>query len=344
MRMRMHISSYTCHMHMSMPCPCARHAHATAASPPRTISQILNPLLPVALVAGQSVAARRLAASGVFCVDPKRIAICGKIKVAAFDKTGTLTKDGLDFAGVLVAAPDSSEEGEGGGGAGWAAPLMPFAPAACAPELLAALASCHSVSLLADDLVGLQLEVEILRATGWSLTEPHGAPPFVRGAAADGSQRVAILRRCEFDHVSMTMSVVARLADGGLRCFCKGAPEALAKRCALTLRTARLAIGHTYLGLPSGARAGVTRSLQPPVPSLRPFWNRCNHPATPPPTPPTVHPALPSLHHPLLPPHPTPPTHPPPGATRRHCPPTTLPSLRRTRCRAITSSASPPRT
>ena len=218
-----------------------------------TLSQILNPLLPVALVAGQSVAARRLAASGVFCVDPKRIAICGKIKVAAFDKTGTLTKDGLDFAGVLVAAPDSTEDegGGGGGGAGWAAPLMPFTPAACAPELLAALASCHSVSLLADDLVGLQLEVEILRATGWGLTEPHGAPPLVRGAAADGSQRVEILRRCEFDHVSMTMSVVARLADGGLRCFCKGAPEALAKRCdpaSLPADYAAVAAAHALQG------------------------------------------------------------------------------------------------
>ena len=264
MRMRMlHVHYMHMHMHcmdmdMGM-CTCMVHVHVTAASlsrtilphhlaPSRTISQILNPLLPVALVAGQSVAARRLAASGVFCVDPKRIAICGKIKVAAFDKTGTLTKDGLDFAGVLVADPDPAEgegEGEGGGSAGWAAPLMPFAPAACAPELLAALASCHSVSLLADDLVGLQLEVEILRATGWSLTEPHGAPPLVRGAAADGSQRVEILRRCEFDHVSMTMSVVARLADGGLRCFCKGAPEALAKRCALHLVRLGL-LGHTY--------------------------------------------------------------------------------------------------
>ena len=180
-------------------------------------------------------------------MDPKRIAICGKIKVAAFDKTGTLTKDGLDFAGVLVA----EGEGGGGGGAGWAAPLMPFAPAACAPELLAALASCHSVSLLADDLVGLQLEVEILRATGWGLTEPHGAPPLVRGAAADGSQRVEILRRCEFDHVSMTMSVVARLADGGLRCFCKGAPEALAKRCdpaSLPADYAAVAAAHALQG------------------------------------------------------------------------------------------------
>ena len=69
--------------------------------------------------------------------------------------------------------------------------------------------------------------------------------------AADGSQRVEILRRCEFDHVSMTMSVVARLADGGLRCFCKGAPEALAKRCdpaSLPADYAAIAAAHALQG------------------------------------------------------------------------------------------------
>ena len=73
----------------------------------------------------------------------------------------------------------------------------------------------------------------------------------MRGAAADGSQRVEILRRCEFDHVSMTMSVVARLADGGLRCFCKGAPEALAKRCdpaSLPADYAAIAAAHALQG------------------------------------------------------------------------------------------------
>ena len=56
---------------------------------------MLNPLLPVALIAGQSVAARRLMKHGVFCVDPKRIAVCGKIRLAAFDKTGTLTQNDM---------------------------------------------------------------------------------------------------------------------------------------------------------------------------------------------------------------------------------------------------------
>lgn len=37
---------------------------------------------------------------GIHCLNPKRIAIAGKIRVFLFDKTGTLTKDGLDMIGV----------------------------------------------------------------------------------------------------------------------------------------------------------------------------------------------------------------------------------------------------
>lgn len=46
-----------------------------------TVSQILSPLLPVALIAGQVQATVRLSEKGVFCINPTRIAIAGKIRV-----------------------------------------------------------------------------------------------------------------------------------------------------------------------------------------------------------------------------------------------------------------------
>ena len=103
--------------------------------------------------------------------------------------------------------------------------------------------------LLAGDLVGLQLEVEMLRATGWGLSEPDGAPPCVTPPVGGG--RVDILRRCDFDHVSMTMSVVVRMADGALRCYCKGAPEMVAPRCtkgSLPADCAEVAAAHALQG------------------------------------------------------------------------------------------------
>ena len=42
------------------------------------ISQLVSPLLPAALVVGQSVAARRLRQKNIFCVDLPRILMEGK--------------------------------------------------------------------------------------------------------------------------------------------------------------------------------------------------------------------------------------------------------------------------
>jgi len=42
------------------------------------ISQLISPLLPAALVVGQSVAAGRLRKKNIFCVDLPRILMAGK--------------------------------------------------------------------------------------------------------------------------------------------------------------------------------------------------------------------------------------------------------------------------
>ena len=54
-----------------------------------SVTQVVNPLLPISLIAGRSVALGRLGRGGVACVEPQRIPICGKVKLVCFDKTGT---------------------------------------------------------------------------------------------------------------------------------------------------------------------------------------------------------------------------------------------------------------
>ncbi len=48
--------------------------------------------------------------------------------------------------------------------------------------------------------------------------------------APDGS-RLTILRKFEFDQTRATSSVIVRDANGNVRVFCKGSPEAIATRC-----------------------------------------------------------------------------------------------------------------
>jgi len=99
-----------------------------------TVSQIVSPLLPITLMVGQIMSSERLSEHGVFCLNPKRIAISGKIRVQCFDKTGTLTKEGLDFLGAQEASREGFKHISGGSAEGIAGlnDLTRYALATCA--------------------------------------------------------------------------------------------------------------------------------------------------------------------------------------------------------------------
>lgn len=234
-----------------------------------TISQILPPLLPVSLVIGHTKSAARLKAKKVLCVQPKRIAISGKIHAFMFDKTGTLTKQGLDFIGVHAIGGGSSGVGDDGGGdapaafagaSGEAAEHFSYdAKASRAGDLLSwSLATCHAVTTLrtsdggggggggrggaatgatgggaaagggGGNLVGNQVEVKMFTASNW-LLDDSTATVSVQSAVT--GEKLAIEKRYEFDHHTMTMSVLVRDESGNITVFCKGAPEKIAAVC-----------------------------------------------------------------------------------------------------------------
>ena len=43
----------------------------------------------------------QLSKQGIFCTEPYRIPLAGKIDVCCFDKTGTLTAEGMKLKGVV---------------------------------------------------------------------------------------------------------------------------------------------------------------------------------------------------------------------------------------------------
>eukprot|EP00951_Prasinocladus_malaysianus_P038278 scaffold418978_cov42-Prasinocladus_malaysianus.AAC.1 len=188
-----------------------------------TVSQILSPLLPVALIAGQVQATLRLSERGIFCINPARIAIAGKIRVFCFDKTGTLTTDSLDFLGSRHVL---SDDGNG--------PYLGklFHPSdgkgAVEPVMMRALASCHAVAKFGSTFVGNQVEVKMFESTGWDLAANSDNSVMV--TAPDGSDSLTIVRRFEFDHARQTMSVVVRDRDGNTFVFTKGSFEKIAER------------------------------------------------------------------------------------------------------------------
>uniref|UniRef100_H3H4Q2 Cation-transporting P-type ATPase C-terminal domain-containing protein n=1 Tax=Phytophthora ramorum TaxID=164328 RepID=H3H4Q2_PHYRM len=164
------------------------------------LSCVISPLLPVVITVGQVNASQRLEKQGIFSLNVQRITLCGKVRIFCFDKTGTLTKQGLDFLGVQPDAPSSE-------------------------ELLYALATCHSVGSLEDRLVGNEVEVRMFTATGWELVEKEGEQPCVKSKVDPGLE-LEFIKRYDFDHHRMSMSVVVRNRKSGkYYVFCKGSYE-----------------------------------------------------------------------------------------------------------------------
>ncbi|RKP37586.1 E1-E2 ATPase-domain-containing protein [Dimargaris cristalligena] len=130
------------------------------------LAQIVSPILPAALVVGQSVASTRLRKMQIFCVDLPRIMVAGKTQIFCFDKTGTLTKEGLEFYGCqCVTSSPSDKPGA------FEAHTMVHTQM---PRLMQlALASCHAVTDLHQRLIGNPVDIEMFRSTGWDLRSPE---------------------------------------------------------------------------------------------------------------------------------------------------------------------------
>lgn len=68
------------------------------------------------------------------------------------------------------------------------------------------------------------MQVKMFTATGWEMIEDAGQPPVVKsggGTGQEGSPELKIVRKNEFDHTTMTMSVVVEFPGAEFHVFCK---------------------------------------------------------------------------------------------------------------------------
>lgn len=118
----------------------------------------------------------------------------GKLDVICFDKTGTLTEDGLDVLGIRT----MTRHQRFGSVAQF---LLPMADSARLSELISdtsskpdpvsalaqgfdsydiiirIMATCHSLRVVDDELLGDPLDVKMFQFTGWSFQEGGGLAP-----------------------------------------------------------------------------------------------------------------------------------------------------------------------
>ncbi|KAI9295343.1 hypothetical protein K502DRAFT_324376 [Neoconidiobolus thromboides FSU 785] len=181
------------------------------------LSQILSPILPAALVVGQSVASNELRKKKIFCVDLPRIMIAGKVQIFCFDKTGTLTKEGLEFYGGQIVGPEK-RFGE-----------LRYEQEEFDELFQLGLASCHSVTQVNGTLIGNPVDIEMFTSTKWKLLQPP-SPDYVDTMQSPDEKpwEAHIVKRFEFVHARASMSVAVLDSNTGhVHIFVKGSFEKL---------------------------------------------------------------------------------------------------------------------
>ncbi|CAK9047768.1 Endoplasmic reticulum transmembrane helix translocase (Complexed with DOR1 protein 1) (Endoplasmic reticulum P5A-ATPase) (Sensitivity to the P.farinosa killer toxin protein 1) [Durusdinium trenchii] len=195
------------------------------------LTAVVPKQLPIQTAMAVNTALMALSRAGVFCTEPYRVPLAGKLTHCLFDKTGTLTTDTLVPVGVVNRSSEPGADGH--------LPKVQVSDAETAAALV--LAACHSLVLIDGKLTGDPIEVAALQGIGWSFDSQAetASPQTTQDSPAKkrGIKSVRILQRFHFASHLQRMAVVAEVsteADAVLNLegegnyvLVKGSPEAV---------------------------------------------------------------------------------------------------------------------
>ena len=214
------------------------------------LTSVVPPELPMELTIAVNASLVALARKKVFCTEPFRIPLAGKITTCCFDKTGTLTSDHMELEGVVgagvvvVATTDTKSTTTTKNTSGTAAASGITSTAAGSsdttdelvadvkslpPVISRVLACCQSLVQVDGELVGDPVERAGLQSTGWGVKGD-----VVTGTVNKKKETVTILHRFHFSSALKRMSTIVRVEGSGSGgatshwVLSKGAPEVIA--------------------------------------------------------------------------------------------------------------------
>ena len=198
------------------------------------ITSVIPPELPMQMALAVNNSLMTLMKMQIFCTEPFRVPMAGKLDACLFDKTGTLTTDELVAVGVVepskLTAGSKQEES-----------LTPMTKLTSEAALV--LAGCHSLVHIDEETTGDPLESASLNAMRWCLSQSTGhvvpspatekkpAGKLIQLKSGGNISEVEILTRHHFSSKLQRMSCVIRDCSSR-KCYAvaKGSPEAIGQR------------------------------------------------------------------------------------------------------------------
>ena len=198
------------------------------------VTNVIRPELPMQMAMAVNNSLMTLMRLHVFCTEPYRVPVAGKLNACLFDKTGTLTTDELVAVGVCEPKKLSLPNDKIDDDDKFLTPVEQLSG-----EAALVLAGCHSLVVYDEETTGDPLEKASLRSMRWhlSLQSGHAEPapaagkkPTGKPIEMSGSQitSIQVLTRHHFSSKLQRMSCVIK-AGGKKYCVAKGSPEAIGK-------------------------------------------------------------------------------------------------------------------
>ena len=171
--------------------------------------------------------------------ETSRVNYAGTVSFASFDKTGTLTDENIDYQGMHLVPPASLKGIHAL--ASQAVEKEELSPDDMCRELMA---TCHGMSIVDGVAAGDPLEVELLHASGWSISY-HGQNNELRAISKSSelkpsSSYCTVLRHFEFTPEKVRAGSIVRRrgvatnatsANSNLMYYVKGSPETILELC-----------------------------------------------------------------------------------------------------------------
>jgi len=193
------------------------------------ITSVIPPELPMQTALAVNNSLMTLMKMQVFCTEPFRVPIAGKIDSCLFDKTGTLTTDELVAVGVLESFDKKlSEDKE----------LSPMTKLESSAGLV--LSGCNSLIFIDGEVAGDPLESAALKAMRWEVDDSGKVKPKAKTEKRDAGkvftvegakiQNIEILHRHHFSSKLQRMCAIVKDGSGNYYVVVKGSPEAIGER------------------------------------------------------------------------------------------------------------------